>query len=46
MAETNIFICFLERLIVAGAGLPNADVPTFYPIHKSNTRQMVYFKDC
>lgn len=35
MAETNIFICFLERLIVATASLPTADVQTFYLICKS-----------
>lgn len=37
MAETNIFICFPERLIVAGPGLPTVDVQTFYPVHKSHT---------
>lgn len=36
----------LERLIVATARLPTADVQTFYLICKSNTRHMVYFKDC
>ena len=46
MADTNIFTCFLERLIVAGAGLPSEDVQTFYLIHKSNAKHIAYFKDC
>ena len=44
MAETNILLCFLERLIVAGAGLPQEDVQTFYPIHKSNAKHIAYLK--